>query len=291
MDKLICIVGPTGVGKTKLSIELAKKYHGEVINADSTQVYKGLDIATAKVTKEEMEGVVHHLLDIKDLDEMYTVYDFKRDALEKIEEIKKRGHTPILVGGTGLYVTALLYDYDLSLEEKEPILVDNLYEEVLKLDPNTTIHPNNKKRLKRFLEYYAATGKLLSEKEMSHDMKMDAYVIGLTTSRDILYDRINRRVDKMLEDGLLKEAKDLYDRNITTKAVMTPIGYKELFPYFEGKITLEEAILDMKQKSRHYAKRQYTWFKNKMDVTWFDVNFDDFSFTVLEVCQYIDSNL
>lgn len=295
MEKLIVIVGPTGVGKTKLSIELAKKYNGEIINYDSTQVYKGLDIATAKVTDEEKEGIIHHLIDIKELDEMYTVYDFKKDATFLIEDIKKRGKTPILVGGTGLYITSLLYDY--KMDEENIIQMDSdktneeLFHMVKELDPNTSIHPNNRKRLIRYLSYYDKTGKKLNEKELSNDMIYDAFVIGLTTDREILYDRINKRVDIMLEYGLEEEAKSLYDKNIRTKAVMTPIGYKELFEFYDGNISKEEAIEKIKQKSRNYAKRQYTWFKNKMDVKWFDVNFTDFNETVLEILEYINSNL
>lgn len=286
--KLIVIVGPTGVGKTKLSIELAKRYDGEIINADSTQVYKELDIATAKVTEEEKEGIKHHLIDIKDINEIYTVYDFKKDAINKIEEIKSKNKTPIIVGGTGLYVTSLLYDYQFE-EEDYNIEVEADYEELLKIDPNTKIHPNNKKRIERFLSYYKATGKKLSDKELSNDLVYDCFVIGLTTSRETLYDRINKRVDIMLENGLIEEAKKIYDTNIRTKAVMTPIGYKELFKYFDGEMSKEEAIEKIKQNSRHYAKRQYTWFNNKMDVKWFDVDFVNFDNTVQKIEEYIEN--
>ena len=295
MKKLIVIVGPTGVGKTKMSIELAKKYNGEIINFDSTQVYKGLDIATAKVTEEEKEGIPHHLIDIKELDEMYTVYDFQKDAKKCILEIEKKGKTPILVGGTGLYITSLLYGYNLEEEKTEEKQYDKtneeLYEMVKKIDPNTSIHPNNRKRLIRYLSYYEATGKKLNEKERSLTLEYDAFVIGLTTDRDTLYHQINKRVDNMLQNGLEEEAKNLYDKKISYKSVMTPIGYKELFKYFDGTITKEEAIMEIKKNSRHYAKRQYTWFRNKMDVTWFHVDYQDFQKTILEVIQYINSNL
>ena len=285
--KIIVIVGPTAVGKTKLSIELAKKYNGEVINADSTQIYKELNIATAKVTKEEMENIKHHLLDIKELEEPYTVYDFKKDAQKLIEKIKNDGKTPIIVGGTGLYITSLLYDY--QFEEEKSVKVDPDYNLLLKLDPETKIHKNNKKRIERYLSYYKSTGKKLNEKELSKEMKYDAVVIGLTTDRSILYDRINKRVDNMIDNGLLKEAKYIYDLNIRSKAVMTPIGYKELFKYFDNEITLEEAIEKIKQNSRHYAKRQYTWFNNKMNVKWFDVDFENFDNTVKNIEEYIES--
>ena len=285
--KIIVIVGPTAVGKTKLSIELAKKYNGEVINGDSTQVYKELNIATAKVTKEEMENIRHHLLDIRELEEPYTVYDFKKDAQKLIEKIKNDGKTPIIVGGTGLYITSLLYDY--QFEEEKSVKVEPDYDLLLKLDPETKIHKNNKKRIERYLSYYKSTGKKLNEKELSKEMKYDAIVIGLTTDRSILYDRINKRVDNMIDNGLLKEAKYIYDLNIRSKAVMTPIGYKELFKYFDNEITLEEAIEKIKQNSRHYAKRQYTWFNNKMNVKWFDVDFENFDNTVKNIEEYIES--
>ncbi len=295
MEKVICIVGPTGVGKTKLSIELAKLYNGEIINADSTQVYKHLDIATAKVKEEEKEGIIHHLLDIKELDEMYTVYDFQKDARNCIDDILKRGKMPILVGGTGLYLKAVLYDYEFEEEKKEeidyPFTNEELYEKVCNIDSNCQIHKNNRKRLIRYLSYYERTGKRLNDKEKAEKKMYDFLLIGLTTDREVLYNRINKRVDIMLEEGLLEEAKKLYDRGVYEKSVMTPIGYKELFPYFKSEISLEEAIDLIKQKSRNYAKRQYTWFKHQMDVTWFDVNFIQFDKTVLEVKDYIDSNL
>ena len=289
MKKIIGIVGPTGVGKTKLSIELAKKLDGEVINCDSTQVYKGLAIATAKVTEEEMEKIPHHLLSFKELEEDYTVYDFQKDARTCIEDILKRGKTPILVGGTGLYLKAVLYDY--QFEEQESTVRYNesneeLYERILRLDPQTKIHKNNRRRMERYLSYYDETGKKLNEKEKAKKI-YDFCLIGLTTDRETLSERINTRVDKMLKQGLLKEAESLYKRNIRTKAVLTPIGYKELFAYFEGNCSLEESIAKIKQSSRHYAKRQYTWFHHQMDVTWFSVSFKNFEETVEEVYQYI----
>lgn len=294
MNKLIVIVGPTGVGKTKMSIELAKRYDGEIINADSTQVYKRLDIATAKVTEEEKEGIVHHLLDIKELDDVYTVYDFQQDARKTIDDILKRGKTPILVGGTGLYLQAVLYDYqfeeETSFDFDLPYTAEELYEKVKKIDPDTTIHPNNRKRLVRYLSYFEHTGKKLNEKEKAKTPLYDFFIVGLTLDRDILYERINHRVDDMLEHGLLEEARKLYDENIRKKAVMTPIGYKELFEYFDGEISLDEAISNIKKRSRNYAKRQYTWFNHQIDVNWFYVNLSNFDETVLEVTKYIEQN-
>ena len=289
---VIVIVGPTGVGKTKLSILLAHKYNGEVINADSTQVYKGLDIATAKVTEDEKEGVVHHLIDIKDVNDDYTVFDFQKDCRDCIADILSRGKTPIIVGGTGLYVKAALYDYQFDFEDKyfdySNYSLDDLYDRLLSIDPNSSIHKNNRKRVERFLSYYDSTGKILSDKEKSSKLLYDSIFIGLTTDRDILYDRINKRVDIMISNGLLDEASKIYDSGVRSKAIMTPIGYKELFDYFSGDCSLAEAISLIKQRSRNYAKRQYTWFNNQMSINWFSVDFDSFNNTVDEVCDFID---
>ena len=290
---VICIVGPTGVGKTKLSIELAKKLNGEVINADSTQVYIGLDIATAKVTEEEKEGIPHHLFDIKEIIEDYTAYDYQKDCRLKIEEITKKGKTPILVGGTGLYIKAALYDYKFDTESKfnnyDEYSTEDLYQMLKKVDPNTDIHPNNRKRIMRSLNYFNNTKKPLSSKEKTDKLLYDVIFIGLTTDRDILYDRINKRVDVMLKDGLIDEAKKIYESNIRTKAIMTPIGYKELFSYFENKISLEEALDKIRQDSRRYAKRQYTWNKHQINVNWFNVDFNNFDNTVNEILEFINT--
>lgn len=289
--KVIVILGSTGIGKTNLSIELAKRIDGEIINADSTQVYKELDIATAKVTKEEMSNIPHHLFDIKNIDENYTVYDYQKDARNKIEEISKRGHIPILVGGTGLYIKACLYDYNFNEEIKinnyDDIKTEDLYERLLNIDNNTIIHKNNRKRIVRALNYYDQNGKSISEKGKTNKILYDVIFIGLRTSRDILYERINRRVDIMVNKGLLEEVKKIYDSNIRTKAVLTPIGYKELFPYFENKKTLEECLEEIKLKSRKYAKRQDTWNKHQFDVKWIDVNFDNFEITINEALDLI----
>ena len=289
---IICIVGPTGVGKTKLSIELAKRLNGEVINADSTQVYRNLDIATAKVTESEKEGIIHHLFDIKDIDEDYTVYDYQKDSREVIDDIIKRGKTPIMVGGTGLYIKASLYDYKFDEENNtydfSDLTNDELYDKLISIDPNTSIHKNNRKRIERALSYYYNNNEILSNKEKTDKLLYDTIFIGLTTDRDILYKRINDRVDIMLKNGLLEEAKKIYDTGIRSKAVMTPIGYKELFEYFDGKISLSDAINLIKKRSRNYAKRQYTWNNHQIDVNWFDVDFNDFTNTVNQVINFIN---
>lgn len=282
---ILIIVGPTGVGKTKMSIELAKKYNAIVVNGDSMQVYKELNIGTAKVTDEEKEGIPHLLFDIVEPNDMYTVYDYQKDLRKILEKYKDRNI--IIVGGTGLYIKAALYDYEFKEEESinafDELSNEELYKLVKEKDSNADIHINNRKRLIRFLN---------KEESSNNGNKLlyDAKFIGLTTDRDILYERINLRVDKMFNDGLLDEVKSLYDRNINGKSINTGIGYKELYEYFDGKISLEDAKNLIKKRSRHYAKRQYTWFNNQMDIKWFKVNFDNFNKTVDEVSRFIEEN-
>lgn len=291
MERVIVIVGPTAVGKTALSIALAKELNGEIINADSTQVYKHMNIATAKATKEEQDGIPHHLLDIKEIDEDYTVYQFQKDVRKLITDITNRGKVPILVGGTGLYIKAALYDYKFENEEirrdYKEFTNEELYNKLISLDPNVNIHKNNRKRIERALDYIENNHKLFSEKEKTDKCLYDVIWIGLTTNREILYNRINKRVDIMVEQGLLDEAKKIYDTKIRSKAVMTPIGYKELFPYFENKKTLDECLDQIKQNSRKYAKRQYTWFNNQMNITWYQVDFTNFNNTINKVLENI----
>lgn len=287
---VIVILGPTCVGKTKLSVELAKKIDGEIINADSTQVYRGLDIATAKVTIEEKENIPHHLFDIKDITEDYTVFDYQKDCRIMIDDILSRGKTPILVGGTGLYIKAALYDYKFNNDDNndyDDLSDEELYNKVISLDKDNTIHKNNRKRLVRALNYIESTKLAYSKKDKTDKLLYDTLFIGLTTDRNILYDRINKRVDVMVNDGLLNEAKKVFDSNIRTKAVLTPIGYKELFPYFEGNANLDSCLDKIKQNSRHYAKRQYTFFNHQLNVKWFNVDFANFNNTVMDVLDYI----
>ncbi len=292
---VIVITGPTGIGKTKLSIALAKTLNGEIINADSTQVYKDLDIATAKIKQQDMLGIKHHLLSIKDIDEDYSVYDYQKDAREIIDKLLLENKTPILVGGTGLYIKAALYDYKFKDEENKTSFMDltdeELYNEVVKLDPYNAIHPNNRRRLQRALAYMQENNKPYSQKPKTDKLLYDTIFIGLTTKRDNLYNMINKRVDTMLAEGLLQEARKIYDNKIFSKAVMTPIGYKELFPYFDGSKTLDECLDLIKKRSRNYAKRQYTWFKNQMDIKWFDVDYDNFDNTIDEVISYLKKRI
>lgn len=288
---VIVILGPTGVGKTRMSIELAKKLNGEIINVDSTQIYKNLDIATAKIKEEEKENIPHYLFDIKNIDEDYTVYDYQKDCRKVIDDILKRGKTPIMVGGTGLYIKAALYDYQFEKEKDDNQFVElsneEIYKKLKEIDKDVDIHINNRQRLVRALNYCLNNHKKISEKKKTDKLLYDTFFIGLTTDRNLLYEKINNRVNEMVKEGLLDEAKKIFESNIRTKAVMTPIGYKELFPYFEGKQSLEECLEIMKRNSRKYAKRQYTWFNNQMDVTWFNVDFNNFDKTVLEVYNYL----
>ena len=293
MNKVIVITGPTAVGKTKLSIELAKRYNGEIINADAVQVYKGLDIGSAKVTEEEKEDIPHHLFDIKEVDEEYTIYHYQKDCRKLSKEVQGRGKTPILVGGTGLYIKAALYDYKLT-EEKETNTYDNLtdeelYNKLLEVDKDIVIDKNNRRRLIRALNYYKENNKSINT-NTTNKLLYDAIFIGLTTDRRILYDKINTRVDIMIKEGLLNEVKVFYDKNIRTKPLLNAIGYREIYSYFDGNISLEEAIDKIKQNSRHYAKRQYTFFNHQLPVVWFETDYSNFNNTVEKVINYIENN-
>ena len=293
MKKILVITGPTAVGKTKLSIELAKKYNGEIINADAVQVYKGLDIGSAKVTEEEKEGIPHYLLSIKEVDEDYTIYHYQKDCREKIKEIQDRGKIPIIVGGTGLYIKAALYDYKLT-EEKEKDTYDNLtneelYTKLTELDKDIIIDKNNRRRLTRAINYYKENSKSIN-KNKTDKLLYDALFIGLTTDRQILYNKINKRVDKMIENGLIDEVKSFYDKGVKTKPLLNAIGYKEVYSYLDGNISKEEMIEKIKQNSRHYAKRQYTFFNHQLKIKWFETDYNDFNNTIKEVESYIDSN-
>ena len=293
MNKVIVITGPTAIGKTKLSIELAKRYNGEIINADAVQVYKGLDIGSAKVTEEEKEGIPHHLFDIKEVDEEYTIYHYQKDCRKLIKEVKGRGKTPILVGGTGLYIKAALYDYKLT-EEKETKTYDNLtneelYNKLLEVDKDIVIDKDNRRRLIRAINYYKENNKSINT-NTTNKLLYDAIFIGLTTDRRILYDKINNRVDIMIKEGLLNEVKAFYDKGIRTKPLLNAIGYREIYSYFDGNISLEEAINKIKQNSRHYAKRQYTFFNHQLPIVWFETDYNNFNNTIEKIISYIENN-
>lgn len=280
----IFIMGPTGVGKTKLSVELAKIYDAYIINCDAVQVYKGLDIGSAKVTEEEKCGIKHFLFDIKNLDEEYSVKDYQTDLRNLFDKYSKKNL--IIVGGTGLYATAGAYDYRFNDEEKKDYSnysLEDLYKLAKEKDINCNIDKNNRIRLERFLQKDLTS---LVEPTLLYN---DAIFIGLTTSRENLYKIINKRVDKMIDNGLVQEVKNLYTNYPKSKILKRAISYKEIIDYLDNKITLEEAVDEIKKNSRHYAKRQYTWFNNKMDIKWFEVNFNYFNETIDNVKDYLNS--
>lgn len=285
---ILAIVGPTGVGKTKLSINLAKKYNADIISCDSMQIYRKMDIGTSKVTEDEKENVKHYMLDIRDANEEYSVYDYQKEAREILNDKLKNNKNVIIVGGTGLYLKALLYNYEFALNNNprkdfSKYTNEELYNMVLKIDKETKIHVNNRQRLESFLNNHDKKYKV------SNKMLYDAKIIGLTRPRNELYDAINKRVDKMMEEGLEKEARYFYDNNINSKAINTAIAYKELYLYFDKKISKTDAIELIKQRSRNYAKRQYTFFNHQLNVKWFNCDVDNFDNTINEVIDYIEA--
>lgn len=287
---LIILTGPTAVGKTALSIELAKKIGGEIISADSMQVYRHMDIGSAKITKEEMDGVPHHLIDILEPDEEFHVALFQKLAKEAMEQIRLRGHIPIVVGGTGFYIQALLYDIDFTENEDEGGNIrrelenvakekgaDYLHERLREIDPKSAdaIHANNIKRVVRALEFYYLTGKQISEHNETERAKESPYSFlyyVLNTDREILYKRIEERVDSMLKEGLIDEVRHLKEMGMNRGMVsMQGLGYKEILDYLNGMCSLEEAVSVLKRDTRHFAKRQITWFKREREVTWLNL--------------------
>ena len=290
--KVVVIVGPTASGKTALSIELAKRINGEIISSDSMQIYKDMDIGTAKVTKEEAEGIKHYLVDCVSPDERYTVSDFKKDAEKAIEEILAKGKTPIVVGGTGLYVNSLIYgieyqDMNFDEEYRNELMkkaeteggLKELWNEASRIDPEAMIKisPNDKKRIVRVLEIFKATGKTKTEQEIlsrQKGVKYDYKVFGITMERGKLYSRINLRVDLMIEKGLEEEVRNLVKKYTKFPTAMQGLGYKEVVEYFEGNLTREEMIDKIKQESRRYAKRQLTWFRKNKETIWLDSSDD-----------------
>lgn len=294
MEQVIVIVGPTGVGKTKMGVALAKYFNGEVISGDSMQIYKTMDIGTAKVTSDEMEGIVHHLIDIKEPTESYSVKDFQDEVRQKIKEITSRGKLPIIVGGTGLYIKAALYDYEFTesqMDHQEYVVKyqdysnEELYNHLVEIDELSAkeLHPNNRQRVLRAIAIYESTGIKKSETlaKQNHELIYDTKFIGLTLERSTLYERINQRVDKMMEQGLLQEIDSLMKKGYAPELQsMKAIGYKEWFGYYQGDQNLQETLELIKKNSRNYAKRQYTWFNNQVPVKWFEVNLNDFNETI-----------
>lgn len=281
---ILVICGPTGVGKTKLSILLAKRYNGIIINADACQFYQGMDIGTAKIKASEKEGIKHYLLDNLTINDEYNIWDFQKEGRKIIEDNKDKNI--IIVGGSGLYLSALLYDYKYK-KQKEIDLGkysnEELYEKVIKINPEANIDQFNRRRLENYLK----TGNVNAEKPK---LLYDALFIGLTTDRNFLYNKIDTRVDEMLKNGLINEVKKLYTINPNSRILNSAIGYKEVIKYLNNEISLDECINLIKKNSRHYAKRQYTWFNNKMNIKWFNTNYNNFNLTTDEVVNYIENS-
>lgn len=301
---LIILTGPTGVGKTELSIKLAKELDGEIISADSIQVYKYMDIGSAKIMPDEMQGVEHHLINFLEPDEEFNIFLFKEYAKAAMDKIYAKGKIPIIAGGTGFYIQSVLYDIEFNIEEDENKEVRSKYMELAKehgnayvhklleeIDPESaaTIHANNLKRVIRAIEYYEHSGEKISEhnkREAKKTSPYDFHYFVLNRNRDVLYQRINDRVDIMIKNGLVDEVRKLldmgYSRDLTS---MQGIGYKEIVEYLEDEITLEEAIQKIKLDTRHFAKRQLTWFRREKTVTM--LNYEDFDDNTDKICEYI----
>lgn len=290
-EKLVVIVGPTAVGKTALSLQLAVEFQGEILSGDSMQVYRGMDIGTAKASPEELAVVPHHLIDIVEPDEEYSVAIFQTMARRLISEVNQRGHIPFIVGGTGLYIQSVTHAYEFAetaqdVELRERLQryadlegVEALHQRLAAIDPITAerLHPNDVKRVIRAIEIYEVTGSRMADyQHRAEQSGYDVAIIGLTMDRALLYERINQRVDLMIEAGLVEEVRVLLDRGFDpNSAAMQGLGYKELVPYLYGEITLEKAINDIKQRTRHFAKRQLSWFRRMPEIQWFDVTEPD----------------
>jgi len=305
-NKIIVLVGPTAVGKTYVSVELAKKFNTEIISADSMQIYKGMDIGTAKISEDEKQGIIHHMIDIIFPDENYSVSEYKFESEKIVDEILIKNKIPIIVGGSGLYVNSLIYDLDFGKAKSDSKIrdyytslyneygEDYLYDKLKEVDPESAgkIHKNNVKRVMRALEVHDITGKKFSE--MNTDIrkqskKYDCVLIGLSMERNVLYNRINQRVDKMLSDGLIEEVKNLlnkgYDKNLVS---MQGIGYKEIVHYFDGDMELEESVNILKRNTRRFAKRQFTWFLRDQNVKWYNIlSIDELDIAVDDIYKYI----
>lgn len=285
MKKVLVIVGPTGSGKSQLGITLAQQFQGEIISGDSIQIYQGMNIGSAKITQQQMQGIPHHLIDCYPADYQYSVMQFQQQGRQLIDEIIARNHLPIIVGGTGLYIKALLYDYQFNQEPLDQHLLDalnnfsdqQLYEELLAKDPTTAqqVHPNNRQRLIRAVYFNRVNQQVKSEHiaAQQHQLLYDARIISLTMPRDQLHKVINQRVDIMMEQGLLAEVTQLVNQypNAFQLQSMKAIGYKEWEPYFNQQATKESVVAKIKTNTRRLAKKQYTWFHHQMQVQWVDV--------------------
>ena len=304
---LIILTGPTAVGKTELSIELAKAVNGEILSADSMQVYRGMDIGTAKIKKEEMQGIPHYMIDELDPDEEFNVYIFQEKIRRYMIDIYDRGKIPILTGGTGFYIQALAYGIDFTENEDTSHIREELEQEakekgpeylhglLRQVDPDSAeaIHPNNVKRVIRAIEFYRLTGQQISShnrKERQKESPYDLYYYVLTCERERLYRRIEQRVDQMLEAGLIEEVRRLKEMGCTrTMVAMQGLGYKEILDYLDGRCTLDEAVYVLKRDTRHFAKRQLTWFRRERDVRW--IKLEDYEFDKSRILEGILNNM
>lgn len=309
--KVVSIVGPTAVGKSMLGVKIARSFGGEIISGDSMQIYRDMNIGTAKVTEEEMRGIPHHMIDIKDPDENFSVAEFQEKVQNLIKQINNRGKLPILVGGTGLYIQATLYDFNFSDQKKDKSVIRRLEKDceevgaevmhgrLKRVDSHQAekIHPHNTRRVLRALEVYETTGKAVSEyqEEQSKESPFTPIIIGLEMDRERLYARINARVDQMMEKGLLEEVRALYEKGYENNQSMKAIGYKEFIPFFKGEYELDQAIQLLKRNSRRYAKRQYTYFRNKLNVNWYEIsdeNYEEIFVTILsDLAGMVERNI
>ncbi|MDD4090037.1 MAG: tRNA (adenosine(37)-N6)-dimethylallyltransferase MiaA [Tissierellia bacterium] len=308
MNKIIVIVGPTAVGKTYVSVELAKKLNTEIISADSMQIYKGMDIGTAKIAEDEKQGIIHHMIDIVSPDEEYSVSEFKYDAEKIIDRLSGENKIPVIVGGSGLYVNSLIYDLDFGNAKSNKKIreyytyyykehgEDALYDKLMRIDPKAAgkIHKNNVKRVIRALEVYDITGMKFSELNTDirkESNKYDCILIGLSMERKVLYERINQRVDEMLSEGLVDEVRSLIEKGYNKNLVsMRGIGYKEIIEHLEGSTDYEEAVSILKQNTRRFAKRQYTWFLKDKSIKWFSMdNLEGTDNTINDILDHINS--
>lgn len=302
MIKAIFIVGPTASGKTKASIEIAKLFGGEIISADSMQIYKGIHVASAAPDEDEKQGIPHHLIEFLELNEEFSVADYVKLAREKIKEINSRGKLPVIVGGTGLYISSLLdniefteHDVDQDLRSELEAKFDafggeEMLRELSSFDPDSAnrLHPNNRRRIIRAFEVYLQTGKTITEQNFlskQNKSEIEPLIIGINfTDRQKLYDRINLRVDLMINNGLLDEAKSTYNMR-NNKGAFQAIGHKELYDYFDGNLNLEQAVENLKMQTRRYAKRQLTWFKRVENVKWFYPDSEDYLDNIIATCE------
>ena len=295
-SKLLIIIGPTAIGKTDLSIKIAQEFKGEIISGDSMQVYKGMDIGTGKITRDETKGIPHHMIDILEPSENFSVADFQEQVARLVKDIESRGKLPIIVGGTGHYIKALIDGYEFN--EEDALLIEEktkeyeaydssiLYEKLLKLDPTNDVHPNNRQRVIRQL--VKKTMPKQEKKAYTKENDYVTFVLGLTTDRSVIYERINQRVLKMFESGLEEEVKKLF-KNGLSKTASQAIGYKEFLPYFKGEASIDSVVERVQAHSRQYAKRQLTYFRNQLDVNWYDIETSDTDIIYKDIYQFLQT--